>query len=56
MFVDTENNRTIFTVTGLTPASMYTVFLSAFTGAGEGRNSSKVMDGTTFGNFICTQM
>ena len=36
MEVDTPDNRTSFTITGLIPNTNYTVNLSAFTGAGRG--------------------
>ena len=48
MSIDTLDNTTSFTLTGLTPATNYTLFLSAFTGAGEGDNSTSVTDSTTF--------
>ena len=44
--VNTTDNNTTSTVTGLIPATRYTVFLSAFTGAGEGDNSSSVINDT----------
>ena len=47
---DTPDNSTSYTVDGLISATTYTVFLSAFTGAGEGNMSSEVIDKTTFGN------
>ena len=49
-FIDTPNNTTTYAVHGLMPATTYTVFLSAFTGAGEGNNSTSVMNDTLPGN------
>ena len=37
--IDTPNNATNFTITDLIPQTNYTVYLSAFTGAGEGNIS-----------------
>ena len=44
--VDTEDNSTSFTITNLIPDTTYTVFLSAFTGAGEGNFSVSITDMT----------
>ena len=46
----TPDNSTSFNVTGLIPATNYTVFLSASTGAGEGNNSSRVIGETPPGS------
>ena len=51
-FIDTPDNTTTYTVHGLMPATTYTVFLSAFTGAGEGNNSTSVMNDTLPGNVL----
>ena len=40
--IDTPDNSTNFTITGLMPATDYTVYLSAFTGAGEGNFSVSI--------------
>ena len=54
--VDTPDNRTSLTVTGLIPDTTYTVSLSAFTGAGEGDNSSGITDMTsTARKSFCTK-
>ena len=42
MAMDTPDNGTSFVITGLIPRTTYTVFVSAFTGAGEGINSTNV--------------
>jgi len=49
-FTDTPDNTTTYTVHGLMPYTTYTVFLSAFTGAGEGDKSTSVIDDTLPGN------
>ena len=46
--IDTLDNTTSFTVTGLMPSTSYTVYLSAFTGAGEGDFSVNITSTTTF--------
>ena len=54
-FIDTPDNSTSFTITGLMPATNYTLYLSAFTGAGEGNFSVNITDMTTFdGKFLQT--
>ena len=45
-FVDTEDNRTSFTIIDLIPDTNYIVSLSAFTGAGEGNSSVSIMNTT----------
>ena len=47
MSVDTTNNSTSYTITGLIPDTNYTVSLSAFTGAGEGILSNSVRNSTS---------
>ena len=42
MNMNTSDNGTIFVINGLIPETTYTVYLSAFTGAGEGNNSTNV--------------
>ena len=51
-FIDTPDNTTTYTIHGLMRATTYTVFLSAFTGAGEGNNSTSVMNDTLPGNVL----
>ena len=46
--IDTPDNSTGFTITGLIPATNYTVYLSAFTEAGEGSISVKITNFTSF--------
>ena len=48
MNIDTPDNTTTFTITGLMPATNYIVYLSAFNGAGEGNFSVSIMNFTTF--------
>lgn len=43
---DTSNSSTSYTITGLTPATTYVVYLTAFTGAGEGNSSVNVTNFT----------
>ena len=45
-FNDTEDNRTSYTIMNLISDTTYTVTLSAFTGAGEGKNSVNVTNMT----------
>ena len=45
---DTTDNITSFTITGLIPSTNYTVYLSAFTGAGEGNFSISIKRTTMF--------
>ena len=40
--IDTPDNITSFTITGLMPSTNYTVNFSAFTGAGEGNFSAVI--------------
>ena len=47
MSVDTHDNGTSFTITGLTPETNYTVILSAYTEAGEGEFSVSVTEFTS---------
>ena len=47
MTVDTLNNETNFTVTNLIPDTNYDVYLSAFTGAGEGNFSDSITNMTS---------
>ena len=52
--MDTPDNNTMITLTGLIPTTTYTVSLSAFTGAGEGNISSTATNMTLVnGNFGC---
>ena len=46
--IDTLDNTTSFTITGLMPSTSYTIYLSAFTGAGEGTFSVSIMNTTMF--------
>ena len=46
--IDTLDNTTSFTITGLMPSTSYIVYLSAFTGAGEGDFSVSITNMTTF--------
>ena len=46
--IDTTDNITSFTITGLMPSTNYTVYLSAFTGAGEGNFSINITSTTIF--------
>ena len=46
MNINTPDNTTSFTITGLMPATSYTVYLSAFTGAGEGNFSVSITNMT----------
>ena len=46
--IDTPDNITNFTITGLMPSTNYTVYLSAFTGAGEGNFSINITTTTMF--------
>ena len=46
--IDTTDNITSFTITGLMPSTNYTVYLSAFTGAGEGNVSTSIIIATMF--------
>ena len=46
--IDTPDNITSFTITGLMPSTNYTVYLSAFTGAGEGNFSAVIITMTMF--------
>ena len=46
--IDTTDNITNFTITGLMPSTNYTVYLSAFTGAGEGNFSISITIATMF--------
>ena len=46
MSMDTQDNGTSFTVTGLTPGTNYRINLSAYTGAGEGNFSVPVTEST----------
>ena len=46
--IDTTDNITSFTITGLMPSTNYTVYLSAFTGAGEGNVSTSITVATMF--------
>ena len=48
MNIDTPDNITNFTITGLMPSTNYTVYLSAFTGAGEGNFSINITSTTIF--------
>ena len=47
MSVDTHDNGTSFTITGLTPGTNYTVIVSAYTAAGEGEFSVPVTEFTS---------
>ena len=40
--MDTPNNSTNFNIAGLMPSTNYTIYLSAFTGAGEGNFSVSI--------------
>ena len=40
--MDTPNNSTNFNIVGLMPSTNYTIYLSAFTGAGEGNFSVSI--------------
>ena len=40
--MDTPNNSTNFNIAGLMPSTNYTIYLSAFTGAGEGNFSINI--------------
>ena len=55
--IDTTDNITSFTITGLMPATNYTVYLTAITGAGEGNISVKITNFTKFDGklFSCMQ-
>ena len=44
--MDTQDNETSFTITGLTPGTNYSVNVSAYTGAGEGNFSVPVTKST----------
>ena len=44
--IDTPNNETNFTITDLIPETNYAVYLSAFTGAGEGNFSVSRINST----------
>ena len=46
--IDTTDNITTFNITGLMPSTNYTVYLSAFTGAGEGNVSTGIIVATMF--------
>ena len=46
MIMDTPGNGTSFIITNLIPDTTYTVFMSAFTGAGEGINTSSITNET----------
>ena len=47
-YIETADNSTSFTITGLIPATNYTVYLSAFTEAGEGNISVIITSFTSF--------
>ena len=49
MNIDTPNNDTSFTVPNLIPQTDYVVFLTAFTGAGEGNRSNNSTSSTPGG-------
>jgi len=49
LHIDTADNITMITLTGLIPATTYTVSLSAFTEAGKGNISSTTTNMTQFG-------
>ena len=52
-YIETADNNTSFTITGLIPATNYTVYLSAFTEAGEGNISVIITSFTSFdGTYI----
>ena len=52
--IDTPDNSTGFIITGLIPATNYTIYLSAFTEAGEGNISVAITNFTSFdGIYIC---
>ena len=40
--MDTPNNSTNFNIIGLMPSTIYTIYLSAFNGAGEGNLSVSI--------------
>ena len=46
MTMDTPDNGTSFVIHNLIPDTTYTVFVSAFTGAGEGNNTVTIADKT----------
>ena len=46
--IDTPDNSTGFTITGLIPATNYTIYLSALTEAGEGNISVAITNFTSF--------
>ena len=46
MTMDTPDNRTSFVIPDLIPDTNYTVFVSAFTEAGEGNNTATITDKT----------
>ena len=50
--IDTPDNSTSFTIKGLMPATNYIVYLSAFTGAGEGNFSVSITNLTGI-IFVC---
>ena len=51
--IDTPDDSTSYTTTGLIPATYYTIYLSAFTRAGEGSISVNITNFTSFdGNYI----